>query len=141
VAVRCRFGFPQVIASPSRLADGTPFPTVHWLTCPYLADLVSAAESAGGCDAWAERLAADPDLASRQLAADDAYRAARLEESGGEDACGGTGVAGMRRALGVKCLHAHVAAFLAGTGDAVGEGVLADRPLVCEDERCATLAG
>jgi uncharacterized protein len=140
VAVRCSYGRPQVIASPSRLADGAPFPTTFWLTCPYLIDLVSAEESAGGTDAWAARLAAEPDLAAAMEHADAAYRAARTSESGGEDACAGTGTAGMRRPLGVKCLHAHVAALLAGIDDPVGAGVLGQRARVCDDDRCATLA-
>ena len=36
VAARCSFGFPQVlVCSPHRLG-GSPFPTLFWLTCPFL---------------------------------------------------------------------------------------------------------
>ena len=55
-----RYGFPTVIASPSRLDDGTPFPTTYWLTCPYLADAASAAESAGRLAEWDARVAGRP---------------------------------------------------------------------------------
>lgn len=139
VAVRCSFGAPQVIATPSRLDDGAPFPTTYWLTCPFLLERVAAAESAGGAREWAERLAADAGLAGAASRADAAYRAARASESGGEDACAGTGIAGMRDPLAVKCLHAHVAAALAGIADPVGEGVLGDTGRECDDDRCATL--
>lgn len=140
VAVRCEHGFPQVIVSPSLLEDGTPFPTVFWLTCPALVRAVDDAESESGTDAWALRLATDVGLAERAIEADVAYRFARTAESGGTDACEHTGVAGMRHPLRVKCLHAHVAAYLAGTGDPVGEGVLMDVALECDGVRCAKLA-
>lgn len=140
VATRCEHGFPQVIASPSRLEDGRPFPTTFWLTCPALVEAVGSAESAGGADAWARRLANDPDLAAGVLAADASYRAARAAESGGADACAGKGVAGVSRPLRVKCLHAHVAAFLAGTGDPIGAAVSERAAIVCDGTRCAELA-
>lgn len=140
MAVRCEHGFPRVIVSPSLLEDGTPFPTTFWLTCPALVRAVDDVESEGGTDAWTIRLAADVGLAERAIVADEAYRTARAEESGGLDACERTGVAGMRNPLRVKCLHAHVAAYLAGTGDPVGEGVLMDVALECDGVRCAKLA-
>ena len=65
-----------------RLGDGSPFPTLWWLTCPWLAEAVSRAESAGGVAGWARRLAAEPALARRMLAADAVYRGARLAEDG-----------------------------------------------------------
>lgn len=136
VAVRCPHGHPSVIASPSRLADGTPFPTTFWLTCPLLADAVAREESAGGVTAWEARMRRDPALVVREREAQAAYRTARAAESGGEDACGDAGVAGVRRPGSVKCLHARVAAYLAGTGDPVGEGVARTLPDMCEDGRC-----
>jgi len=36
VAKRCRHGFPQVLACRPFMTDGTPFPTLFWLVCPYL---------------------------------------------------------------------------------------------------------
>jgi uncharacterized protein len=139
VAVRCPHGHPRVIASPSRLADGTPFPTTFWLTCPLLIGAVGREESAGGVAAWEARLRTEPALAARAREAEDAYREARTAESGGEDACAGDGVAGVRRPGAVKCLHARVAGYLAGTGDPIGEAVAAKAPRVCDDDRCAKL--
>jgi hypothetical protein len=140
VAARCRFERPTVIASPSRLDDGTPFPTLFWLTCPHLAEKVAALESAGEAARWARRATEDPQLAAELRAADAAVREARAAESGGEDACASVGLAGQRDPLGVKCLHAHVAAALAGIADPVGAGVLSATPRECSDDRCARLA-
>lgn len=140
VQARCRFGYPTVIVSPSRLGDGTPFPTWAWLTCPFVSTRVAAVESAGGTGRWAERVRSDAALAAALLRADDAVRAARTAESGGEDACGDVGLAGQRDPLGVKCLHAHVALSLAGIEDPIGEAVLAEVGAECDDERCSELS-
>lgn len=139
VAVRCPFDRPAVIATPPRLADGSPFPTLYWLSCPRLVARVGGLESAGGADEWVDRFAADDALASRALLADAAYRAARLEEGGGEDPCADVGVAGLRDPLKTKCLHAHVAAFVAGIDDPVGERSLVEVGCWCEDDECAAL--
>lgn len=136
VVRRCRFGRPVVIATSPLLADQTPFPTLWWLTCELLGDVVSEAESAGGADDWARRLEADRTLAEQMRAADGAYRRARAAEAGGTDPCRGVGVAGQRRPTGVKCLHAHVAAYLAGVDDPVGQGISGDVAAECDDDRC-----
>ncbi|MCE5202798.1 MAG: DUF501 domain-containing protein [Actinomycetia bacterium] len=137
VCVRCDFGYPQVIASPSRLDDGTPFPTLFYLTCPYLVAEASALEAAGASKQWAERLRADESLARAMRVADTAYREARASESGGVDACADVGIAGQRDPLGTKCLHAHTAAALAGINDPVGRDVVASAGARCNDARCS----
>jgi hypothetical protein len=137
VVTRCSYGCPTVIATPSLLASGEPFPTLLWLTCPHLVEAVGRLESGGEVEAWAARLAADPALATRMRDADAAYRSARADESGGEDACAGVGIAGQRDPLATKCLHAHVASALAGIDDPVGESVLGGLERECENERCA----
>ncbi|MBE0477096.1 MAG: DUF501 domain-containing protein [Coriobacteriia bacterium] len=139
VAVRCRFGYPQVIATPSVLEDGSPFPTLYWLTCPYLARAASDQESAGGVAREAGVLAADRALATAMRAADAVYRTRRAEESGGSDACEDVGIAGQRDPLATKCLHAHAAAALAGVVDPVGRRVLRPCGACCEDDECAAL--
>ena len=140
VAVHCAFGYPQAITTPPLVEDQTPFPTLHWLSCPWLAEGVSAEESAGGVARWAGRLAACPGLAGRMLAADARYREARAAASPtGTDPCPGVGIAGQRDPLATKCLHAHVAAALAGLDDPVGVELLDGFGRVCPDGRCADL--
>jgi len=141
VARRCSYGFPTVIATPSRLATGEPFPTTYYLTCPHLVQAISTLESAGEVERWASRLAAEPALAARMQAADAAYRNARATMSEGGDACAGVGIAGQRDARATKCLHAHVAASLAGIDDPVGHGVMATLEPECPDRRCGVREG
>lgn len=135
-AVRCRYGAPVVIVTKPALEDGEPFPTLYWLTCPMLRALVSAMESAGAVDEWTRRIEVDPDLAQRLRNADDEYRRLRSAESPSAHMCDAVGIAGQRDPLKVKCLHAHVAAYLAGIDDPIGAGVLVDVEWECNDGRC-----
>jgi uncharacterized protein len=112
IAYRCPSGHPCVIQTHPRLADGTPFPTLYYLTCPRLTGLVSSLEASGLMREMTERLATDPALAAAYLAAHRAYLAERdaIEPLGTEVTAGG--MPGR-----VKCLHVHVAhALAAGPG-------------------------
>jgi uncharacterized protein len=113
VAHRCPSGHPSVIQTNPRLADGTPFPTLYYLTCPKLTSLVSRLEASGLMREMTENLATDPELAAAYEAAHRAYLAERdaIEPLGTEVSAGG--MPGR-----VKCLHVHVAHALA-----VGHGV------------------
>ncbi len=56
VAFRCPSGHPAVIQTSPRLADGTPFPTLYYLTCPRLTASVSRLEASGLMRELTERL-------------------------------------------------------------------------------------
>lgn len=118
VVVRSADGHPAVIANAPFLADGTPMPTRFWLTDPVLRAAVSRLESQGGIRA-AETAVAPAAVAEAHTR----YAAARdqLVPPGlvGPKPSGGVG--GTRR--GVKCLHAHLAWWLAGADDPVGAWV------------------
>lgn len=138
---RCVHGYPRTIAVAPLLEDGTPFPTAFWLTCPHLVEAVSALESGGAGAKLAESVAASPALAQEVLAADSAYRLARAAANNGVDPCEGTGIAGQADPLAVKCLHARLAAFLAGVPDPIGGAVAglvaaSGQGLACTDRRC-----
>lgn len=118
VAWRCPCGLPCVIETAPRLDDGTPFPTLYYLTCPKAVAAVSAIEASGVMKQMTERLAADAAL--RQ-----AYRSAHLDYlTRREEAARAAGVAplpaGTQSAGGmperVKCLHALAAHELAAPG-------------------------
>ena len=47
VVVKCHFDLPVVVDVPKNLDDGTPFPTMYWLTCPMYVIKVSTLESNG----------------------------------------------------------------------------------------------
>jgi len=116
VVVRRADGDPVVIANGPFLDDGRPMPTTYWLVGRDEAKAVSRLESAGGAEA-AERLLG-PDAVA------DAHRRYEAERDQlvpadhvGPRPSGGVG----GTASGVKCLHAHVAWWLAGGDDPVGE--------------------
>ena len=113
VAHRCTCGLPDVVETSPRLEDGTPFPTLFYLTCPRLSSAIGRLESSGVMRAMTARLADDDDLAARYRAAYDDYLARRdaIEPLGTTVAAGGMPDR-------VKCLHVAVAHALA-----VGPGV------------------
>jgi uncharacterized protein len=121
VAHRCPSGHPSVIQTSPRLADGTPFPTLYYLTCPKLTALVSRLEASGLMRELTARLDTDPELAEAYLAAHRAYLAERdaIEPLGTDVSAGGMPAR-------VKCLHVHVAhALAAGPGtNPMGDEVL-----------------
>ncbi len=55
VVARCSAHHPLVIRNRPLDAEGHPFPTMYWLTCPVAVKAVSQLESEG----WISRLAAD----------------------------------------------------------------------------------
>ncbi len=124
VAHRCRCGLPDVVETTPRLPDGTPFPTLYYLTCPRAAAAVGRLEGAGRMREMTARLAADPALANGYAAAHADYLRRR---DAVEVLPGGVGVGGMPDR--VKCLHALVAHELAVPGaNPIGREALAELP-------------
>ncbi|MFP5416221.1 MAG: DUF501 domain-containing protein [Actinomycetes bacterium] len=114
IAWRCPCGRPGVVATQPRLADGTPFPTTYYLTCPRAVAGCSTLESQGMMTEMTERLAGEPGLAARYRAAHEAYLADRAA-LGHVAEIGGVSAGGMPTR--VKCLHVLVAhALAAGPG-------------------------
>ncbi|MDR1412652.1 MAG: DUF501 domain-containing protein [Actinomycetes bacterium] len=136
VLQNCKYGFPQVIASPSKLECGELFPTWAWLTCPWLAKLASTEESEGACAQWSEKLRNQPKMSARLLDVDAELRRQRAEEGGGRDLCGEVGIAGNASPLHIKCLHAHIALRLIGLNDPIGKEFFLRHPRTCADRRC-----
>ena len=147
VVARCPFGFPAAVEDLPYGRDGTPFPTLYYLTCPTFVAAVSLLESAGGVRRWTDLAATDPAL--RRSLADAAAVSRRrrrllaarigapMEDDGASLA---TGVAGVREPAAVKCLHAHVAHALAHPAYLLGRAVLAEvADPWCDDRRCAAL--
>src|ERR1700730_12448374 len=60
VAHRCPCGLPDVIETAPRLPDGTPFPTLYYLTCPRAVVAVSRLEAGGLMGEMRRRRAAEP---------------------------------------------------------------------------------
>ena len=118
VVVRHEDGSPLVIRNEPLLDDGTPMPTRYWLVGEPERTWVGRLEGAGGVDR------AEAEVEPGALA--DAHRRYAAERDaalppGWDGARPSGGVAGTR--VGVKCLHAHYAWFLAGGDDPVGRWV------------------
>jgi hypothetical protein len=129
----------MVIAVAPDLGGGEVFPTTFWLTCPLAVAEVHRLESDGAHGTWAEKVGHDPKIAELVAGADVAYRAARALEGGGVDPCPHVGCAGQRDPLQVKCLHARVAAYLAGVGDPIGQAITGEvtgRLRACDGAPC-----
>jgi exopolyphosphatase/guanosine-5'-triphosphate,3'-diphosphate pyrophosphatase len=115
VVARCGDGHPLVIRNRPVDAEGHPFPTIYWLTCPAAVRSVATLESEG----WIDRLESDPDYVEGIERAHRDYAEERGEREPGAASWGGVG--GTR--VGIKCLHAHHAYHLAGGDDPVGRWV------------------
>ena len=119
VVVRRLDGRPVVIENEPHLRDGTPMPTLYWLVDRELHASVSRLEGEGGVHRF-ESLVDPAELAATH----DEYarrRDAAIIQRGAVAPTGGVG--GTRQ--GIKCLHAHLANFLAGASDPVGALVAA----------------
>jgi hypothetical protein len=115
VGHRCPCGNPDVVVTEPRLPDGTPFPTVFYLTCPRAASRIGTLEGSGVMTMMTSRLSEDRELAQAYAGAHERYLQAR-EDLGHVEEIAGISAGGMPDR--VKCLHA-----LAGQALVQGGGV------------------
>ena len=147
-SAQCPWGYPQVILC-RPCYRGKPFPTLFWLTCPYVAAACGRLESSGGVALLEEFL---KPRAHEYRAYTATYRRARLSLIGSVEkhflrrfqpqiwaVLERTGIGGIRtaRPLTVKCLHLQAAAALGLPGHPARPWF--DRKLgalCCRDRRC-----
>lgn len=115
VVVRRKTGEPMVIENEPHLRDGTPMPTLYWLVDRDLHEAVSRIEGEAGVHRYEDLT--DPVALQ---AAHDEYARKRAVATVHHELVQPTGGVGGTR-IGVKCLHAHLANFLVGNADPVGE--------------------
>lgn len=128
VAVRCGWGLPAVLRVSPQLRDGTPFPTMFWLSCPMANRHVGRLEADGVMSDLTDRLRVDDELAEAYRASSQRYVTARNhlgDPVPRDDAAGGMPTR-------VKCLHSLYGHYLATRDNPVGEWA-ADRiePMAC----------
>ncbi len=113
VAAHCPCGLPDVVETSPRLEDGSPFPTLFYLTCPKAASAIGRLEAAGVMREMTARLATDPELAAAYEEAHEDYLRRRdaLDVLPKRVSAGGMPTR-------VKCLH-----VLVGHALAVGPGI------------------
>jgi len=132
IAARCVCGKPTVVATSPRLDDGSPFPTLYYLSHPAATAAISTLEATGVMPELAAEL--EGDVADAYQAAHEQYIADR---EGIEVVPELAGISAGGMPVRVKCLHA-----LAGHALAAGPGVnpIGDRalelcswsPAICE---------
>jgi hypothetical protein len=128
IAYRCPCGQPAVVETNPRLADGTPFPTFYYATCPKLTAVISTLETTGLMGDMNRRLGEDAELSGGYSAAHDDYLAARAALGVDVPEIANISAGGMPDR--VKCLHSLVAHSLAaGPGvNPLGDEALAKLP-------------
>jgi hypothetical protein len=132
IAARCVCGAPTVVSTKPRLDDGTPFPTLYYLSHPAATAAVSTLEANGVMVELAAML--EGEAGAAYVAAHESYLADR-ESIEHVPEIDGISAGGMPTR--VKCLHALVAHSLAaGPGvNPIGDLALeqcAWTPTVCE---------
>jgi hypothetical protein len=123
IAARCVCGNPTVVATSPRLPDGTPFPTLYYLSHPGATAAMSTLEATGVMPELAATLA-DEEVADAYRSAHESYLSDR-ESIELVPEIAGFSAGGMPDR--VKCLHALAAhALAAGPGvNPIGDAALA----------------
>lgn len=141
VGARCASGHPAVAVTAPRLPDGTPFPTLYYLTCPEAVKYCSQLEAAHLME-QAAALLEEAEFAGAYRAAHEDYLATRqaIEQVPEIE---GISAGGMPER--VKCFHALVGhALAAGSGvNPVGDWALEQMRQrgLWSPERCVWLEG
>ena len=115
ITARCVCGNPVVVVTTPRLGDGTPFPTLYYLTQPESTRAASRLEAAGRMADYQARLGEDAEVAEAYRLAHESYIRTR-ESIDAVDEIAGISAGGMPDR--VKCLHS-----LMGHSLSVGPGV------------------
>jgi len=115
VASRCPSGHPNVVKTEPRLPDGTPFPTLYYVTCPRVSGAIGTLEASGLMSEMTSRLADDAALSA---AYHEAHRAYLGEREALQHVPEIEGISAGGMPTRVKCLH-----VLVGHALAKGPGV------------------
>ena len=125
VAVRCGAGCPQVLVCRPFMSDGTPFPTLFWLACPYLDKRCAELETEHKIPVFEKELEANREAVEKWHKEYAELRARLLAESDTKNvknlsaimkSFDKTGVGGINRfnnPCAAKCLHLQTATMLA----------------------------
>jgi hypothetical protein len=92
------------------LPEGTPFPTLYYLTCPRASSMIGTLESSGLMSEMTDRLKVDAELAAAYRSAHEGYLARRESHAEVEEI---EGISAGGMPTRVKCLHVLVAHSLA----------------------------
>lgn len=122
---RCSYGYPVLIES-NPVVDGKPFPTLYWLTCPFLIKAVSRLEAHGWILRLENMIEQNPEFKERYLRAHQEVMKRRerlINDEITRERLSKVGSGGIKDLRRVKCLHLHLADYLGGVDNPVGEMV------------------
>lgn len=136
----CDCGFPMVTRNEPITSEGHPFPTLYWLTCPALRTAVARIEAVGGLRRFELALSRDPRLRAALSASERNYKRERALIGNHRTASHkDVGIAGTGDPTRLKCLHAHVADYLATGTNPIGRKVLDEIDIPGSCDRCSAL--
>lgn len=135
ISCRCVCGNPIVVVTKPRLEDGTPFPTLYYMTQPEATRAASRLEAQGKMAHYAARLEEDPLAQAAYRRAHESFVSTR-EGIEVVDEIAGISAGGMPER--VKCLHSLMGhALSAGPGvNPVGDWALADAQWAVDPCHC-----
>ena len=135
ISARCTCGNPIVVMTSPRLEDGTPFPTLYYLTQPAATQAASRLEAEGKMVEYQQRLAEDDEAQQAYRLAHESFLRTRAEW-GVVPEIEGISAGGMPTR--VKCLHSLMAHSLSvGPGiNPVGDWAVEDTPWSKDDCAC-----
>ncbi|MGM0641119.1 MAG: DUF501 domain-containing protein [Thermotogota bacterium] len=131
VASVCKYGYPMTIKN-YPILNKKPFPTMYWLTCPYLNEEISKLESRNKIEEIQNKIDQDTNLSNKIQDAHLKEIQERLEIIDDEinelpepmqKTLREKGVGGISDFKFVKCLHLHYASYISGNDNPIGEKV------------------
>ncbi len=125
---RCEWGYPICIES-QIIYNDKPFPTLFWLTCPFLSKRVGRLEEKGTVKHLERKILEDSQLRTAYLKAHEDIIELKKQilnkYNGLKDwqiySILSRGIGGIRNLNTVKCLHLQLASFLGGIKNPIGK--------------------
>ncbi|MTI60019.1 MAG: DUF501 domain-containing protein [Firmicutes bacterium] len=133
VRAYCPFDYPAVVLTAPYSKENGVFPTLYWLTCPYLVKSVARLEDEGLVRELTELLKRDTNLQKELMKAHQKYALVRFSYLGESEkellsdkspailrVLREAGVGGIMDKQGIKCLHTHLADYLVNKQNPIG---------------------
>lgn len=144
VSSHCKSGHPLVVKTKPLLVESGRwgveseiFPTLYYLVCGSVIEQVSKLESESFLSKMQQKVDSDNNFRAALLKAQEEYRKERnalvdvpLNKSQKEALQ--TGIGGVKKLDRIKCLHCHLAHYLAGRDNPVGEEVYKKIGTTCQ---------
>jgi hypothetical protein len=127
----CKYGYPTTIKN-YPIMNRKPFPTMYWLTCPYLNEEISRLESQNFIDKIQNKIDENEEMLHELKNAHKSEIKHRLDIIKDEieelpypmqKSLKEKGIGGISDFKYVKCLHLHFASYISGNDNPIGREV------------------